>query len=181
MIESFELVELLCELVHERVRYMASEKDCPPDLKEAVSSLIWASKRVDIDELGEVRKQLIKKYGKKFAEEADSNEGGVVNERLFNKLSVTPPSALLVMRYLEEIAKEGNVDWTPTDIGLPTSLLSEAIPSPQGFSVPMAPGSELRSAYQRSDNVSIFKVIYFSLLCLFDILVYHGKTTTSLI
>jgi len=87
MIESLELISLLCELVHERVRYIVSQKECPPDLVECISSLIWASSRVDIVELGEVRKQLVKKYGKTFAGAADDNEGGlIVNQRLFNKV-----------------------------------------------------------------------------------------------
>jgi vacuolar protein sorting-associated protein IST1 len=150
LIESLEYLELLCELIHERVNYIKSQKDCPADLVEAVSSLIWATDRVEIPELKEVQKQLIKKYGSEFGKEA--KEGQHVNERLLAKLSVANPTALLVTRYLEEIAKEYKVQWTPTDRGMPNSL-DEAFPTPQGFSIPMAPGTELRSAYQRQQNM----------------------------
>jgi vacuolar protein sorting-associated protein IST1 len=85
MIESYEIIELLCELCHERVRYISSSKECPDDLVQAISSLIWCSNRVEIDELQEVKKQLTKKFGSKFAKAAEDNTGGVVNERLFGK------------------------------------------------------------------------------------------------
>ena len=37
-IEGYEVLELLCELVHERVRQITTAKECPADLKEAVCS-----------------------------------------------------------------------------------------------------------------------------------------------
>jgi len=146
IIESFELIELLCELLHERIKYIASEKTCPDDLKQAVCSLIWAIPRVDVVELVEVRKQLVAKYGKQFAEDASNNTNSCVNERLFEKLSVKPPSSFLVARYLVEIAKEYKVDWNPPEDSLSNHL---PVPSPMGFSIGMAPGSELSSAYER--------------------------------
>ena len=118
-IEALGLLELLCELTHERSKYIASEKICPADLKEAIASLIWAANRVDVVELDEVKKQFTLKYGKEFSEEANSNAANTVNVRLFQKLSVTPPSAFLVIRYLEEIAREYEVEWVSTDLGLP--------------------------------------------------------------
>ena len=150
MIESYELIELLCELVHERIKYIASEKECPDDLKQAVYSLIWSIPRVDVIELVEVRRQLVAKYGKQFAEDASNNTNNIVNERLFEKLSVKPPSSFLVTRYLQEIAKEYKVDWSPPEESLSNPLLP--VPSPQGFSIAMAPGSDLSSAYQRPNT-----------------------------
>lgn len=69
--------------------------ECPADIKEAVCSLIWCSNKVPIAELTEVRKQLIKKYGKEFAKNADANHESCVNQRLFEKLMVKPPSSVL--------------------------------------------------------------------------------------
>ena len=113
-------------------------------------SLIWASSRLEIEELVEVRRQLGKKFGSKFVDVASANVDGKVNERLAMKLRLEPPSARLINRYLEEIAKEYNVNWTPSDLGI--SDLNAPVPTPGGFSVPMAPGSELRSAYQRKSE-----------------------------
>lgn len=151
--ESYELVELLCELLHERVKYMSAQKECPSDLMETVCSLIWCADRVDIVELNQVKKQLSYKFGKEFAKAAEANANGKVNERLLEKLSVQPPSAHLVVAYLKEIAKEYNVDWEPTEIGVTDP--NAAVPTPVGFSVPMAPGSEFRSVYQRQEAPQI--------------------------
>ena len=80
---------MLCDLLAERIRYIASEDQCPPDLHEAVCTVIWAANRTDIPELLDVKKQLTKKYGKEFVEEAMQDVGGCVNERVVHKLSVT--------------------------------------------------------------------------------------------
>lgn len=152
-IEGYEILELLCELVHERIRQITNSKECPDDLKEAVYSLIWAAHNVDIAELKEVSNQLTKKFGKEFATKATKNEHNEVNFRLSQKLTYRPPSAKLVMGYLEEIAKGYQVDWEAKE-----SFLEEAgiasdeapFPSPSGSSIPMAPGSGLTGAYQKT-------------------------------
>ena len=96
LIEALELLDLLVELVFERVKYIGSKKECPDDLIEAVSSLIWAADRVEISEMEIIKQQLTYKYGNKFAQNATNNVDNVVNVRLFRKLSVQPPSASLV-------------------------------------------------------------------------------------
>lgn len=76
--------------------------------------------------------------------------------------------------YLEEIAKEYNVEWVNTDLGLPPAQpgiftdeegsmfltsnglqrASLPVPSPSGYSIPMAPGSNLGNAYSQSSNIA---------------------------
>jgi vacuolar protein sorting-associated protein IST1 len=155
VIEAYEMLELLLELIHERIRQVTSNKEVPTDLKEAVCSLIWAASNVDISEFQEIKKQLTKKYGSEFAKMAETNEGNVVNARLFQKLTYKPPSTKLVMGYLVEIAKGYQVEWTPSESGLPEGGILSDLPmtSPVGFSVPMAPASDLRSAYERTNQV----------------------------
>ena len=87
-IEAYEILSLLCDLLSERIRYLASEPQCPPDLYEAVCTLIWSAHRTDIAELQDVKKQFAKKYGKEFIEEAMENKNSCVNERVVHKLSV---------------------------------------------------------------------------------------------
>ena len=65
-IEAYELLSLLCELLHERAALITSEKDCPPDLREACCTLIWAAPRTEVPELKVVAEQLDLKYGKEF-------------------------------------------------------------------------------------------------------------------
>jgi len=112
VIEAYEILELLCELMHERIRQITNNKECPTDLKEAACSLIWAANSCDISELQEVKKHLSRKYGPEFMKEAEENTNCCVNARLYNKLSYKPPSRMLVNGYLEEIANVYKVDWT---------------------------------------------------------------------
>lgn len=112
VIEAYEILELLCELMHERIRLLTTNKECPADLKETVCSLIWAASNCDISELQEVKKHLIRKFGPEFGKAAEENANCCVNARLFNKLSYKPASRILVNGYLEEIANVYKIDWT---------------------------------------------------------------------
>lgn len=141
-IEAMEILQLTCELLFERVKLITVSKECPPDLKSSIATLIWASDRVDIKELSEIRKLLRSKYGKKFDMEAYENKGGICNERVVAKLSVEPPSAYLVLTYLERIADEKGVDWKSKE-KLKAEELSEPMVAPVGYSVQVAQGSGL--------------------------------------
>lgn len=146
-IEAYEIIALLCDLISERIRYIASEEKCPADLVESVSTLIWCSNKTEIAELEEVKRQFIHKYETPFIEAAMTNQGNCVNGRIIHKLSVAPPSSELVISYLKEIASEHNLDWTPSDENLPSNIAGNVMPSPDGFSIPMAPGSNLTASY----------------------------------
>lgn len=143
MVEALEILELQCELLHERMRLVETSKECPGDLVQTVKTLIWASARIDNPELNEVKKQLCYKYGKKFGEEALANTPNEVNERVLHKLSIQPPTAFLVQRYMIEIANQFNVEYDPPEIQ--DTMASMAAPT--GFSVPVAPGSQFGNVY----------------------------------
>ena len=65
-LEALDILSLLCELLHERMGLIVSMKQCPPDMVESVSTLIWAAPRVEVPELQKVAKQFKAKYGKEF-------------------------------------------------------------------------------------------------------------------
>ena len=96
LIEAYEILQLECELLAERIKLLESQRTCPPDLVSTISDLIYATPRVDIPELTEIRKQFRAKYGKEFEQAAMENRGGVLNDRVVSKLSVHPPVAYLV-------------------------------------------------------------------------------------
>ena len=111
--ECYELIQLFCDLLLERIRIITHDKICPNDLLGPVSTLIWCSDRVEIEELVPVRNQLYYKFGSSFVQEAQNNSNCMVNASVLKKLSIEPPSAYQVQRYLKEIAKEFKVDWSP--------------------------------------------------------------------
>lgn len=84
---------------------------CDVGLEEAVKSLIYASQRVEVKELGMVRDLLAARFGKEFALQARENLGGGVSERVLRKLRVDTPSEELVGAYLKEIARTYGVDF----------------------------------------------------------------------
>lgn len=59
-------------------------RECPDDINEAVSSLIYASARLgDLRELCAIRKLFRERYGHKFATTAmDSLPGNLVNKKV---------------------------------------------------------------------------------------------------
>lgn len=141
-IEAYEILQLTCELLFERIKLITTSKTVPEDLKRSISTLIWASNRVDIKELVEIRKQIKSKFGKQFDSDAFENKNGVCNERVIAKLSVQPPTALLVQTYLEKIADQFSVQWKPTN-RLKADQLGEPMAAPVGYSVQVAPGTGL--------------------------------------
>eukprot|EP01036_Dinobryon_divergens_P036510 gene36510-47555_t len=154
-----EVVGLLTKNQEERARIRAEqiirddftlEDKCPEELLETVSTVLWAASRVNVIEFQEVRKQLARKFGSSFVKAAEENTNRKVNIRVIQKLSVMPPSNLLVHNYLRDIARENNLDWVPTVMHDEDSVAAYApADAPIGYSVPMAPGSLLQSAYRR--------------------------------
>ena len=46
VVEAYEILQLTCELLGERIKLISSEKTCPEDLVGSISNLMWASELV---------------------------------------------------------------------------------------------------------------------------------------
>ncbi|XP_041996449.1 IST1-like protein [Salvia splendens] len=112
-----ELIELFCDLIVARLSIIAKQRECPPDLKEGISSLIFAGPRCsELPELLAIRDIFQKKYGKDFVSAAtDLRPNAGVNRLLIEKLSVKTPSGEVKLKVLKEIAKEYQVQWDTTE------------------------------------------------------------------
>ncbi|KAK4853572.1 hypothetical protein QYF36_010993 [Acer negundo] len=112
---AYELLEIYCELIAARLPMIESQKNCPVDLKEAISSVIFASPRCDdIPELKDVRKHLTAKYGKEFASAAvELRPNCGVGRLMVEKLSATAPDGPTKVKILSAIAEEHNITWDP--------------------------------------------------------------------
>jgi vacuolar protein sorting-associated protein IST1 len=151
-IEAYEILQLNCELIYERIKLITASKTCPDDMKSTIATTIWASSRVDIKELVEVRKQLRSKFGKEFDAQCIDNVNGICNERVVQKLSVQPPTAYEVQTYLEKICDQFNVDWKPLN-KLSPDQLAEPMAAPTGYSIQVAAGSGLSKRLDASFNI----------------------------
>ncbi|CAH2076599.1 unnamed protein product [Thlaspi arvense] len=112
-----ELIELFCELIVSRLTIITKQKECPVDLKEGISSLIFAAPRCsEIPELGDLKDIFEKKYGRDFVTAAtDLRPTCGVNRTLVDKLSVRRPFGEFKLKIMKEIAKEFQVDWDTTE------------------------------------------------------------------
>ncbi|TYI76533.1 hypothetical protein E1A91_D06G083100v1 [Gossypium mustelinum] len=116
---AYDLLEIYCELIVARMPSIESQKNCPIDLKEAISSVIFASARCEeIPELKDVTKHLTTKYGKDFTTSAlELHPDSGVGRMLVDKLSVKAPDGPTKLKILTAIAEEHNIKWDPESFG----------------------------------------------------------------
>ncbi|KAF2291036.1 hypothetical protein GH714_019217 [Hevea brasiliensis] len=115
MMAAQEILELFCELISVRLPIIEVQRECPLDLKEAISSICFAAPRcADLPELLQVQMLFAFKYGKEFIAAATElmPECGV-NRQLIELLSVRAPSPEVKLKLLKEIAEEHELDWDP--------------------------------------------------------------------
>lgn len=110
--ELYEVLELYCELLLARAGLLENSQPSSQQeqhlsdsgLEEAVVSILYATPRTEIKELGMVRTLLIEKYGREFGVKATEDRDDKVPERVKRKLRVEPPRKELVESYLKAIA-----------------------------------------------------------------------------
>ncbi|KAM3320728.1 putative protein isoform X2 [Capsicum chacoense] len=107
MVVVYDLLENFCEFILINLPYIRRHKDCPDDINEAVSSLVFASARLgDLPELPEIRKLFSERYGKKFVTFAlELLSTNHVNQQLKEKLFVKSVSNEVKYRLVYEIAR----------------------------------------------------------------------------
>ncbi|KAK9129305.1 hypothetical protein Sjap_009792 [Stephania japonica] len=158
-----EIIELFCELIVARLSIISKQRECPVDLKEGISSLIFAAPRCsEIPELQKIRSIFEKKYGKDFVSAAmELRPDCGVNRTLIEKLSVRRPTGEVKIKLMKEIAKEYQIEWDATESE--KELLKppeEHIEGPRTFmsasSMPVkrasTEGIEVKSTIKRSAN-----------------------------
>ncbi|KAG6662094.1 hypothetical protein CIPAW_03G219200 [Carya illinoinensis] len=97
---------------------LSFSRKCPIDMKEAISSVIFASPKCgDIPELMDVRKHFTAKYGKEFVSAAiELRPECSVSRMLVEKSSAKAPDGQTKIKILRGIAQEHNVKWDPNSL-----------------------------------------------------------------
>ncbi|XP_015795496.1 IST1 homolog [Tetranychus urticae] len=114
LVEAFEMLEMYCDLLLTRFGMIEQMRTVDEGLVEAISSIIWASHKIEgCPELKVVADLLSKKYGKQFAIAARDNSLGRVNKKLLHRLGVEIPPKVLVEKYLVEISKSMDLAYEP--------------------------------------------------------------------
>ncbi|KAK2635832.1 hypothetical protein Ddye_030624 [Dipteronia dyeriana] len=111
MLDAFVMMESYCNLLIERIHLIEQDKVCPEELREAISSLLYAASRCgEFPELQEIRALFTSRYGKEFvgrAIELRNNCG--VSLKMIQKLSTRQPELDNRMKVLKEIAAENSI------------------------------------------------------------------------
>ncbi|KAG2319934.1 hypothetical protein Bca4012_053828 [Brassica carinata] len=98
-------------LLIDRVHLFEHNRDCPDEILEAVSSLLFAASRIgEFPELQEIRNVLISRFGKDLAARSiELRHNCGVNPKIIQKLSTRHPPREVRMKVLKEIAAENNI------------------------------------------------------------------------
>ncbi|XP_059655532.1 uncharacterized protein LOC132302639 [Cornus florida] len=112
MLDVLAMIEGYCLLVLERLNLIEQDRVCPDELKEAISSLLYASTRCgEFPELQEMRAFFTSHYGKEFvARGTELRNNCGVNLKMIQKLSTKQPILEDRFKVLKEIASENGID-----------------------------------------------------------------------
>ena len=116
-ITCYDILTPLLEVLKERVTYIISSSECPPDLRAQLDSVIFASTRVELEELYKLRDLIMRKYGSAYIEKAENNVDKLVNINLIEKLKIKPASDAFVIIRLKQLCKEKKIPFEfPSEI-----------------------------------------------------------------
>ena len=127
-ITCYDILGPLLEILKERVTYIVTSTECPPDLRAQLDTVIYASTRLEFDELYKLRDLIMRKYGSAYISKAESNADKLVNINLVEKLRIKPASDAFVTIRLKQLCKEQKIPFefpceinsdVPGDIGNP--------------------------------------------------------------
>ncbi|KAK1421136.1 hypothetical protein QVD17_23254 [Tagetes erecta] len=101
----YDLLARFCEFLSLQLSYIRRSKDCPNDINEAVSSLIFASARCgELPELLRIRKLFSERYGQHFEARALSLlPGNLVSFQIRENLSIKKVPNEVKYKLMEEI------------------------------------------------------------------------------
>ncbi|KAK9152684.1 hypothetical protein Sjap_000164 [Stephania japonica] len=116
--DAYEILSCSCEFVIFQLRYIRCHRDCPNDISEAISNLVFGSARCgDLPELKKIRELFAARYGKIYVTTAvELLPGNLVNCQLIEKLSVESVSDNIKFKLLKEIAMDNHLELRPPKI-----------------------------------------------------------------
>ncbi|KAI7734572.1 hypothetical protein M8C21_009824 [Ambrosia artemisiifolia] len=111
MLAVYDMIHDYCHLLKQRASLVEQSTYCPEELKEAVSSLIYAAPRCgEFPELKEIRAILTARFGKELADGAiESRNNSGVCQKMIQKLSSKELSLESRKMMLTGIAKEDGI------------------------------------------------------------------------
>ena len=131
----YDILGPLLEILKERVTYIITSSECPPDLRAQLDSVIYASTRLEFEELYKLRDLIMRKYGSAYIQKAENNVDRLVNINLVEKLKIKPASDAFLIIRLKQLCKEKKIPFE-----FPSEITSD-IPGDIGNNPFGAPGN----------------------------------------
>jgi len=94
----YDILDPIFDLIKTKCNYIISTNECPEDLRYYLDSLLYATIRLDIDELMTFKDKTSKIYGPYYIENAINDKDKKVNKDLIEKLKIAT--------YSDEVIKE---------------------------------------------------------------------------
>ena len=113
----YDILGPLCEILKEKVTYMLSSNTPPNDLRAQLDTIVYASTRLEMEDLGKLASLLRDKYGIAYYNKANNNEDGLVNINVVEKLKIKPSADAFLTIRLKQLCKEMKIEYEfPSDV-----------------------------------------------------------------
>ena len=113
----YDILGTLFEKIKEKCSYLLYYDKCPEDLRASLDTIIYASCRIDIQEIQTFREHIKEKYGENYIFDASSNRSQLVNINVVEKLRMKVPQEQIINTRLRKLCQEYNIDYVfPQDL-----------------------------------------------------------------
>lgn len=107
----FDILGPLCEILKEKISYLLLSEKCPDDLRATLDTIIYASTRLEIEELHKIRGIVKSKYGELYITKANSNSDSLVNVNVVEKMKIKQAADPYIVARLKQLVKEDNIQY----------------------------------------------------------------------
>ena len=109
-IAAYDILIPLIEILKEKCTYLVSNDECPAELKALLDTIIYAARRIEIEEYMRFKEKIQLKYGEAYIMKADNNSDKLVNANLVEKLGVNMYKDEVKKIRLKYLAREKNIN-----------------------------------------------------------------------
>ena len=107
----FDILGTLLEKIKEKCSYILYHDKCPEDLRATLDTIIYASCRLEIEEMHTFRQHIKVKYGDIYIIDASSNKSQLVNLNVVEKLRMKVPQEHVIISRLKQVCKEKQIEY----------------------------------------------------------------------
>lgn len=113
----YDILGPLCEILKEKVSLIIMSEKCPDDLRATLDTMVYASTRLEIEELHKIRELIARKYGEIYVKKAYDNADRLCNVNVVEKLKVKQAADQYIIARLKQLCKEEKIEFDfPQDV-----------------------------------------------------------------